>query len=152
MTGVAGPQDRRIVVGFDGSPGAWAALEWAAEEAAMRSCALVVIHADRWVSTAYGARGFEHEAEVDEAVLDEAVHRVAESRPELRVTGERVPGPADAALVEASTGADLLVVGSRGLGEVARILLGSVSRYCVDHGRCPVVVVPHARSADKTLD
>ncbi|MEO8888523.1 MAG: universal stress protein [Jatrophihabitantaceae bacterium] len=48
-------------------------------------------------------------------------------------------------LVEASVGADMLVVSSRGHGGFVGLLLGSVSAYCAEHAQCPVVVVPHAR-------
>lgn len=45
-------------------------------------------------------------------------------------------------LIDASVGADVLVVGSRGHGGFVGLLLGSVSAYCAEHGQCPVVVVP----------
>jgi len=56
-----------------------------------------------------------------------------------------VEGTAAAALVEESRGADLLVVGSRGLGGFRGLLLGSVGQQVAHHAACPVVIVPHGR-------
>jgi nucleotide-binding universal stress UspA family protein len=59
---------------------------------------------------------------------------------------EAVQGQAAGVLLHASRDADLLVVGSRGLGGFRGLLLGSVSRQCVDHASCPVVVVRHVNA------
>ena len=58
-------------------------------------------------------------------------------------------GPPGPALIEAARGAELLVVGARGLGEVRGLFLGSVSLHCVTHARCPIVVVRDVEPASK---
>jgi nucleotide-binding universal stress UspA family protein len=109
----------KIVVGVDGSP------ESAAAYAAARQLA-ERFDADLWPVVAHGGKN------VDRRLLDQIVgHR----REELQ--DEPV-----GALLAAAADADLLVVGSRGLGGFTGLLLGSVSRQCVSHASCPVVVVP----------
>jgi nucleotide-binding universal stress UspA family protein len=74
-------------------------------------------------------------------VCERAAEEVRRRAPQLRVSTETVqqtPGPA---LVAASDGADLLVVGSRGLGGFEGLVMGSVSQYCARHASCSVVVV-----------
>lgn len=112
-----------IVVGVDGSETAASALRWAADEAARRGCPLEVIS----VSS-------EHAAGQIEAVAARCptVH--------MRVT--ETPGTPARALVTASRGAAMLVVGSRNGHLGGGALLGSVSAYCTAHALCPVVVVP----------
>ncbi|MFH8257592.1 universal stress protein [Streptomyces roseolus] len=134
-----------IVVGVDGSPASNEAVRWAAEEARLRQAAVRLVHA--W-SFPY------HEGEI--AVLaGESVHglcvRAAETTMDdaIRVAGldargvERriVHGSPVKALLEAAQDASLLVVGSRGRGGFASLLLGSVSQQCALHSPCPVVIV-----------
>lgn len=137
----AGTRRRCVVVGVDGSAGAMRALDWATEEAAC-SGAMLEIH------TAYGL-GYVLVSphlvkEAMKGVLDEAIARVKRTAPEVETVGVGHEGSPVAALVEASKHADLLVVGSRGHGDFAELLLGSVSRHCVMHAFCPVVVVRHS--------
>ncbi|HVM67565.1 MAG TPA: universal stress protein [Acidimicrobiales bacterium] len=133
-------EPRRIVVGVDGSASSRHALAWAAEEATLRGAAVEARIA--WPQSSY--------ADVPESPLDfEGIAREtldAELRavvgPEAEDVARRVEyGPAAHLLTEASRGADLLVVGSSGHGAFAGMLLGSVSRHCTAHARCPVVVV-----------
>jgi nucleotide-binding universal stress UspA family protein len=131
-----------VVVGYDGSAGAEAALDWAAREAALRRCGLVVVHADFWDADALELPAFHDERGVEQAILEQGVDRARLLQPEIVVTGRRAVPPAPEALVRESDRAGLLVVGSSGRGPVERALVGSVSRYCVEHARCPVVVVP----------
>jgi nucleotide-binding universal stress UspA family protein len=128
----------RVVVGVDGSEGGWRALESAAHEAA-RLGALLELHA------AYGT-GYvfltPHEVELHlNHLLQDAAAQVAQLEPGLVVKTFAHEGDPVKALVEASFGADLVVVGSRGLGGFAGLLLGSVSQQCALHAHCPVLIV-----------
>jgi nucleotide-binding universal stress UspA family protein len=76
-----------------------------------------------------------------ERVLREAVERARSDHPAVTVETAVVEGPAAGVLVNMSADADLLVVGSRGLGAVSELLLGSVSHQCVRDAPCPVTVV-----------
>jgi nucleotide-binding universal stress UspA family protein len=134
---------RRIVVGVDGSPPSERALEWAAAEAERSGAPLHLVCA--WVfPMAYGYAFTTTVSEVHRAaqdVVDRAVARLSELAPEVAVSGEtteQAPGPA---LVAASEGAALLVVGSRGVGGFQGLLMGSVGTYCTRHAHCSVVVV-----------
>ncbi len=136
----------RVVVGVDDSPGGRAALRYAADEAARRGAELHVICA--WAlpgaHTAHATvPGPLRDAVVEEAhdVLDRLATEVLGNDPDcstVLVVGE--PPPARA-LIEASRAADVVVVGSRGHGGFAGLLLGSVSAQVVHHAHCPVIVV-----------
>jgi nucleotide-binding universal stress UspA family protein len=137
---------QRIVVGVDGSHGAQVALRWAIDEARRRGAALEVVHAwhvpylagSTYVPVpAFDVGAFEAS---ERAVLDHAVD--AEDTTGVDVT--RVLGCDSAArtLLHAAKGADLLVVGTRGRGGFAGLLLGSVSHAVAQHAPCAVVVVP----------
>jgi nucleotide-binding universal stress UspA family protein len=137
-----------ILVGLDLSPSGRAALQWAAEQARLTARKLVAINAVPIpLSLApFGVIGVPDTA-MDEGNLDpvyrEAVHAVWESvQPELGWTLEFVqddPGPA---LVRGSAEAALLVVGTHEHVGLARLVSGSVSRYCLSHAQCPTVIVP----------
>lgn len=137
--------EKRVVVGVDGSPASLRALAFAKEEARLRGARLHVVHAFV-AATLQGVRvpvDYYEEVEREaEAVLDRAMGSVGtpgEESPET--TRSVVAGSAAALLVEASRGAELLVLGSRGLGGFQSFLLGSVSMECVHHAHCPVAVV-----------
>lgn len=147
----------KVVVGVDASPGSLSALEWAVEEARLRRASLSIVHAwmlpliealpEPWVvgSPSVGPSTDEVRNHVEAAardVLSASVDRARSTAPELEIAGELVEGRAAVALLDAARDADLLVVGSRGRGGFAGLLLGSVSGQCVHHARCPVVVVP----------
>ena len=76
-------------------------------------------------------------------VLDSAVGDLQKAHPQVEIRSSVVEGIPAHVLVEASNDADLLVVGSRGHGEVAGLLIGSVSEHCVTHAHCPVLVMRH---------
>ncbi len=82
---------------------------------------------------------FDPEVDVKRA-LEKAVAPLLERHPDLPLESRVANGPPAAVLVEASKGADLLVVGSRGHGEFAGMLLGSVSEYCASRAYCPVLI------------
>jgi nucleotide-binding universal stress UspA family protein len=128
----------RIVVGVDGSEEAGRALDWAATEADRTGAVLEIQTAYEpgyvFVSKEEIQRGMD-------ALLEEATARVTRLTPGVTVvtgTHERTPTKV---LIEASDGADLLVLGSRGLGGFKGLLLGSVSQKCAYHARCPVTIV-----------
>ncbi len=137
----------RIVVGVDGSEGSGRALDWAIDEARRSDARIDVVSS--WVFP--GTAGFVYSVDVgipDRAshVVDGAVDHVAATAPGLVVGGRTTEDPPAVALVEASRTAQLLVVGSRGLGAFAGLLLGSVGHNLAIHAHCPLVVV---RSADR---
>jgi nucleotide-binding universal stress UspA family protein len=136
----------RIVVGTDGSETSERALRWAADQAVRTDAVLEVVHA--WMPS-YPLTA--HDVFDDQARLENTAHRrlleaVAKLRsevPGLSAIRERLEleHPATA-LLSAAEGADLLVVGTRGRGGFAGLLLGSVSQRCLTHAPCPVAVVP----------
>jgi nucleotide-binding universal stress UspA family protein len=151
----ADAQDRRIVVGVDGSHGSTAALRWALTQAQLTGATVEAVAA--WQSPAligysYGWVPLPYEGEsiatAAENVLAETVAKLA-GAPD-RITTTVAEGPSAQVLLKAAAGADLLVVGSRGHGAFAGMLLGSVSQHCVQHARCAVVVVPDEDSPEAT--
>jgi nucleotide-binding universal stress UspA family protein len=135
--------ERRIVVGVDGSPPSERALDWAVAEAQRTGAALHLVSA--WMfpmALGYAFTTTVHEVQQSaQDVIDRAVAHVGEVAGDVTVTGEtseQAPAPA---LIAAAKGADLLVVGSRGLGGFQGLLIGSVSQYCTRHATCSVVVV-----------
>ncbi len=141
-----------VVVGVDHSEGAKAALRFAFEEARLRHARLRVVHAWQYgvPLAATGFDGFSAAAvDVDVSELREAAERqleqtVQETVPAsscVEVERRLVEGRPAGVLVEASRDADLLVVGSRGHGGFAGLLLGSVSQQVSQHAECPVAIV-----------
>jgi nucleotide-binding universal stress UspA family protein len=141
-----------IVVGVDGSSGSHEALRFAAEEARLRGATLRVVTAWHIPSTAYSGgfvapfdrREFERNADV---ACEKALAAVREQVADLevqRVVGEGQPAHV---LLEEARDADLLVVGTRGHGGFAGLLLGSVSQQCAHHAPCPVVIVNEPKAA-----
>lgn len=137
----------RIVVGVDGSENSYQALAFAVHEAKMRGSTLHVIHSWTFPPPVPGTDGLPH-ADLKasaEAVLDEAISWLG-ADPGIEIQREVANELPAAALINASEGAELLVVGSRGRGGFRGLLLGSVSQQCAHHARCPIVIVPHGRS------
>ena len=138
-------QAERIVVGVDGSAHAQRALAWALDEARARSAAVEVVHAWHfpYLAMAWTPVAF------DPAMFEPAAHEVlARSLAAADVHGlapieqtVTCASPAHAILT-AAKGADLVVVGARGTGGFAELVLGSVGHQVTHHAECPVVVVP----------
>jgi nucleotide-binding universal stress UspA family protein len=135
-----------IVVGVDGSEPSARALRWAARQAKLEGAALRVITTWEYPPTLGWAppypAGFDPDGDARKA-LKEKVEAELGTGPEIAVELEVVEGHPAFVLTEAARGAELLVVGSRGHGAFAGMLLGSVSEYCAAHAPCPVVVVRH---------
>ena len=133
----------RIVVGHDGSASSLAALAWAARQAALTGSTLEIVMTWEWPPS-YGWSApipddFDPASDIQKA-LDAVVAQVLASHPGLQVHARLVSGHPAPVLVEASKGAELLVVGSRGHGEFVGMLIGSVSEYCVTNAHSPVLV------------
>ncbi|WP_222269884.1 universal stress protein [Modestobacter marinus] len=136
-----------VLVGHDGSEGAEEALQWAAALAARAGWPLHVLRAWR-MTTAPQPASWEFGyvpplPDYEKAVREELEARVAAAHldPTLSVTCHVTQGSPARGLIESAVGADLLVVGARGLGGFAGLVLGSVSDQCVRHAPCPVTVV-----------
>ncbi len=135
-----------IVVGVDGSGNSNAAVRWAAREAAMRQTSLTLVHAIDMPNPLWAAAELRELYEADAyGILDDAVADVTDvsngdgPREVNRQTYYARPAPT---LIDMSKDADLVVAGARGLGTVARLLLGSVCTALVHHAHCPVSVIP----------
>lgn len=140
----------RIVVGVDGSEGSIEALRWAGRQARATGAPISVIAA--WDLPMYFGYAPAMD-DIDWAAsarqgLDQAVEKAAIDE-DIILSRHVVRGHAGTVLVDAGRDAELLVVGSRGHGAVAGMLLGSISQYCTQHASCPVVVVrPHSHHED----
>jgi nucleotide-binding universal stress UspA family protein len=154
---LAGPALPRVVVGVDGSDLSTEATEYAFGQASGRGLGLTVLHA--WNANVYTS-GLALSALVEpwqelvaeqELITAEALTLWAEKFPDVDVRTQVTQGrPADV-LVDASAGAELVVVGSRGRGGFRGLLLGSVSRGVLHRAHCPVAVV-RPFSSDDTDD
>jgi nucleotide-binding universal stress UspA family protein len=140
-----------IVVGVDGSPNSEHALDWAMREAMTRLAPLTVVAVHAVPKSYWG--NIPVVGPADEPLLEElrksveeltqrVASRLGDARP-ASVSIRAVSGFPVQELLTASQDADVLVVGSRGAGGFARLLIGSVSNQVVQHATCPVVVVPH---------
>ncbi|MFB2557412.1 universal stress protein [Herbiconiux liangxiaofengii] len=146
-----GPAASGIVVGHDGSDSADDALVTALDLAVALSASVVIVRSWSIDTAPRGAIFHDGYAasfvEVTERVRQELMtdtEAVVGRYPGCEVEYRAVLGQPAEVLITASAGARMLVVGSRGLGGFAGLVLGSVSEQCVRHARCPVLVVPHA--------
>ncbi len=145
-----------IIVGVDGSEHSLSALDWALNEAELRKTPLTVITVSPMVSGIYGP-GYapadyypveeESRTQAEKATQELVSQAVARRGAALAVplTVRALSGTAADELINASEDADLLVVGARGAGGFARLVMGSVSTQVTHHALCPVVVVPGSR-------
>jgi nucleotide-binding universal stress UspA family protein len=133
-----------MVVGYDGSPDADLALEWAARNLRDPSQALTVVI----VADAVDPLLAEYQGILDHSV-DEWQLRAAHQLKELEVENGSIEvrrGPAVSEILKATYGADMLILGSRGHGLVMGSVMGSVTQHAARHAECPVVVVRPVRS------
>jgi nucleotide-binding universal stress UspA family protein len=138
---------QRIVVGVDGSEGCRRAVDWAYDEAVRQDASLEVVTA--WempvIPPALAPATLSQFDEIEPAtrkMVDELLEDVIGSRTGVDVRATVVEGAPARVLLDVAKGADLLVVGSRGLGGFGSLLLGSVSQRCAQHATCPIVIVP----------
>lgn len=135
-----------VVVGVDGSDCSRDALRFAVGEAQMRGARLRIVTAWSVPALAYSG-GFAASVDPDmfrkdmEAESATAVAFAREIAPGLEIDATTPNAQSASALLAASEDADLLVVGSRGHGGFARLLLGSVSEQLAHHAECPLVIV-----------
>ncbi len=142
----------RIAVGVDGSEDSLRGLKWALDEARLRDTSLQLIHVYPRLEHTYplpdgvavpdqGSLPTEEELQAaKEAILDAALEQVGGAG-DLEVTYTIEVGSPTEVLCTEARGADLLVVGARGLGGFRGLLVGSVSNQVVAHSPCPVVVI-----------
>lgn len=130
---------RRIVVGIDGSESSKAALAWALRQAKLTGAVVEAVIVWKLPAT-FGLIPLPHLGSLgaNRKILDESI---AETGNPAEMRSRIIVGHPAKVLVEASAGAELLVLGSRGHGGLMGTLLGSVSVYCVRHAHCPVMVM-----------
>lgn len=136
-----------IIVGVDGSPSANSAVIWAARAATMRNCELTLVYADApmlgmWMTPPVAAAVLDWHEERGRQIVDAAGQIAKESTSgSVKLAGELMSEATVPALVRMSAEAQMVVVGCRGRGALARTLLGSVSMGLVHHAHCPVAVI-----------
>lgn len=145
--GQNGPTDGPVVVGVDGSEHSRRALRWALDEAALRRVRVLAVHG--WSPSAIETGTFPSSAvpvdafeEGARTLVDAELGRARKESPDQEVEGRSVYAGGARALIDASRGASLVVVGARGRGGFAGLLLGLVSQQVAHHAECPVVVIP----------
>ncbi|GAA5028613.1 universal stress protein [Streptomyces siamensis] len=137
--------DLPIVVGVDGSEPSLRAVDWAADEAALRGLPLRLVNASQWerYEGPHLAEdlGKPSERVMAEDIVDAAVSRARGRHPDLEISAEVLPEEPEYVLVRESRNASLLVTGTRGRSGLAAALLGSVSLTVAGHAHCPMIVV-----------
>jgi nucleotide-binding universal stress UspA family protein len=148
ITQESAPTGDRVIVGVDGSKSSHEALRWARFMADATGSTLEAIMGWQWTS-AYGAGtpgwvafppDWDPARDARRVLTDTVAEVFGPTPPEGMVMTVREGGAAHA-LIEMSGGARMLVVGSRGHGGFAGLLLGSVSAACAEHASCPVLVI-----------
>ncbi|WP_329113315.1 universal stress protein [Streptomyces sp. NBC_01353] len=152
-------QSPHVVVGVDGSPASQEALRWAVRHARLIGATVDAVAAyDVPGATAWSAPAVDADFDEEQArqALSDELRAVLPQGGEVPMVEHVVRGNPAKVLIGASVGAELLVVGSRGRGGFASLLLGSVSQQCAVHASCPVVIVrleapaPGASAAENT--
>jgi nucleotide-binding universal stress UspA family protein len=148
VTGPAPNDTRKIVVGIDGSESSIHGLRWAAHLATLTEGTLEVVVVWDWYKSVGWyvpvLAGLDPEGDAKH-VLEKALTDLTSQWPDLSIASRVAEGNPSPILVEASKSASLLVVGSRGHGEFAGMLIGSVSEYCATHAHCPVLIYRESR-------
>ncbi len=139
-----------IFVGVDGSTHSQTALDWAMREAGIRHAPLTVITVHEVAASGWGGSlefpadevMREEERKAVQDAVDQTAAQLGDAAPS-DITVQALIGQPAPLLIEASKAADLLIVGSRGSGGFARLLLGSVTTQVAEHARCPVTIIKH---------
>jgi nucleotide-binding universal stress UspA family protein len=132
-----------IVVGVEGSAGSADALRWAVSHAERTGAVVEAVSAWHVPPTIYITPTWteaDYERRAQEG-LDRVVEEVVGDRTDVQVDKRLILQAPSVALTHAAEGADLLVVGGKGVGELPGVHLGSVASFCVHHAPCHVVVV-----------
>ncbi|HEU5470798.1 MAG TPA: universal stress protein [Actinophytocola sp.] len=149
--------DAPVAVGVDGSPASDAAIGLAFEQAAQRGGDLIAVHA--WTDTVFPVGAYRDAyLAVDWELLDQQAHELlterlagwADKYPQVTVRRVVARDRPAHALLDAAKGAGLIVVGSRGRGGFAGLLLGSVSQAMIHHAPCPVMIARPAAVREPT--
>jgi nucleotide-binding universal stress UspA family protein len=145
----------KILVGVDGSANSAAALRWALAEADLRHHRVTALFAWGYIPPGHAGEGRTFDADYGPADADAALAAAIEAAVGAEVAGdvERrvVCDLAPKSLLTVAGGADLLVVGARGVGGFRGLLLGSVSQQCLHHATGPVAIIRSPRSSDATV-
>lgn len=143
--------NRPVVAGIDGSPAAETAIKWAAAEAVSRGAELKLVHSFVWplfpvpLGPSDMAPGLRAAAD---KIVQDSVELARKFEPGVAVEGLRRDGFPSPVLIQASTEADLVVIGSRGLGVTLGALIGSTGLDLSANAQCPVVVVRPGESGE----
>jgi nucleotide-binding universal stress UspA family protein len=151
------PVLRRILVGFDGGPGSHDAVDRAIElaratGAAIRVLGIVPQEVHSWWlggPTAWDSDQVDRWAQERQAELTQAAQDALGGAADVTATCDVISGDVVEELMRAATDADLLVLGSRRWGRLARLVLGSVSEPVVRACVCPTLVLPRGREASE---
>ncbi|MGQ5637846.1 MULTISPECIES: universal stress protein [unclassified Streptomyces] len=139
-----------LVVGVDGSDSSLAAVDWAVDEAARHGLPLQLVHASLWEVYEAAQPSFSTDRPAKEVMAEHivasCVERARRRDPEVKVSGRVLAEDAVSALLRAAPEASALLMGSRGRGEIAGMLLGTVSLEVAARAVCPVVVVRGAEA------
>ncbi|PBC80721.1 MULTISPECIES: universal stress protein [unclassified Streptomyces] len=134
-----------LTVGTDGSDAAFRSLDWAVDEAARHTLPLRIVHASRWERYEGTSSAPVPERPVEQVLAEDIVASAADHvrrrHADVRVSAEVLADDAVTVLLNEGLHASALVLGSRGHGEIAGLLLGSVSLTVAARARCPVIVV-----------
>jgi nucleotide-binding universal stress UspA family protein len=133
----------RIVAGIDGSPASLDALAWAGRQASLTAASVEIVMTWDWPASYGWAIPYPSDFDPSESTQTAAAEAATGLRakyPDIEISTRVEEGHPAPVLVEASKGASLLVVGSRGHGEFVGMLIGSVSEFCATNAHCPVLI------------